>query len=62
MTNRQPLYQEKAHTIMLHTQTPPLLIRYFLGQEREHLAHVELHSVATKEEVREKTWLNLESF
>ena len=46
---------------MQHTQTPPLSLSYPLGQEREYLTHVELNSVAIKEKVMAKTWLNIKS-
>ena len=45
---------------MQYTPTPPSL-SYPLGQEREHLAHVESNSVATKEKVKATTWLNQRS-
>ena len=41
------------------TQTPPSSFSNPLSQEREYLAYVELNSVATKEKVKAKTWLNL---
>ena len=42
---------------MQRTQIPPSSLNYPLGEEREHLAHVELNNVGTEEEVKAKKWL-----
>ena len=46
---------------MQHSETQPSSLCYSLGQKREYLAHVKLHSMATKEKVKAKNWLNLKS-
>ena len=60
MTNNTYYNNKKAHNTMQHTPTPPSL-SYLVGQEKEHLANVELNSVATKEKEKEKIWLILKS-